>query len=131
MARLGAGRRRDDRVDLQRAGRARRARTAGASGGVDFAREVIERALGPERAAELLGRIAGPARDARPFEFLRRVPAERIAALLRSESPQTIALVLANLPDGLAAGVLAQAARARRSPTSRCASRAWARPARA
>ena len=46
---------------------------AAPSGGIEFAREVIERALGPERAAELLGRIAGPA-ETRPFEFLRRVP---------------------------------------------------------
>src|SRR5487761_2233484 len=31
-----------------------------ANGGIDFARDVVERALGPERAVELLGRIAGP-----------------------------------------------------------------------
>jgi len=43
-----------------------------ASGGIDFARDVIEKALGPERAVELLGRIAGPS-ESRPFEFLRRV----------------------------------------------------------
>jgi flagellar motor switch protein FliG len=77
----------------------------GASGGVDFAREVIERALGPERAVELLGRIAGPP-ETRPFEFLARVPVDRIAGLLRGESNQIVALVLANLPNGLAAGVL-------------------------
>jgi flagellar motor switch protein FliG len=80
---------------------------AGASGGVDFARDVIERALGPERAVELLGRIAGPA-EARPFEFLRRVAPERIASIIRGESNQAIALVLANLPATLAAGVLSR-----------------------
>ena len=79
--------------------------SGGAAGGVDFAREVIERALGPERAGELLGRLAGPS-ESRPFELLRRVPPERIVSLLRSESHQTIALVLANLPTNLAAGVL-------------------------
>jgi len=77
----------------------------GASGGVDFAREVIERALGPERAAELLGRIAAPP-EARPFEFLKRVPVDRTASLLRGESPQIVALVLANLPTGQAAAIL-------------------------
>ena len=82
-----------------------------ANGGIDFAREVVERALGPERAVELLGRIAGPA-ETRPFEFLRRVPPERIAAILRGDSHQTIALVLANLPATLAAGVLAKLAEA-------------------
>ncbi len=74
---------------------------------MDFAREVIERALGPERAAELLGRLSSGA-EAHPFEFLRRIPPERIASLLRSESPQTIALVLASLPATLAAGVLSR-----------------------
>ncbi|HEX3517448.1 MAG TPA: flagellar motor switch protein FliG [Solirubrobacteraceae bacterium] len=78
---------------------------SGVEGGVDFAREVIERALGPERAAELLGRLSSGA-EAQPFEFLRRIPPERIAVLLRSESPQTIALVLASLHTNLAAGVL-------------------------
>ncbi len=80
---------------------------AGASGGLDFAREVVERALGPERAVELLGRLSGSS-ETRPFEFLRTQPPERIAGLLRSESPQTIALVLASLRTTLAATVLAR-----------------------
>jgi flagellar motor switch protein FliG len=77
------------------------------AGGVDFARGVIERALGPERAAEVLGRLSART-ETPPFEFLRRVPAERTATLLRNESPQTIALVLASLNATLAAGVLAR-----------------------
>jgi flagellar motor switch protein FliG len=77
------------------------------AGGLDFARGVIERALGPERAAAVLGRLS--ARTERPpFEFLQRVPPERTAALLRSESPQTIALILASLDTTLAAQVLAR-----------------------
>jgi flagellar motor switch protein FliG len=82
-------------------------RDAGASGGMDFARGVVERALGPERAGELLGRMAARS-ETPPFEFLQRVPAERTAALLRSESPQTIALILASLQTSSAAQVLAR-----------------------
>jgi len=78
----------------------------GASGGVDFVRRVIERALGPERAAELLGRLS-PREETRPFEFLRRVPPEQLASFLRNESAQTVALVLASLNTALAAQVLA------------------------
>jgi flagellar motor switch protein FliG len=78
---------------------------AGVAGGMDFARGVIERALGP--AAEVLGRLS--ARTERPpFDFLQRVPPERTAALLRSESPQTVALILASLQTTLAAQVLAR-----------------------
>jgi flagellar motor switch protein FliG len=80
---------------------------AGASGGIAFAREVIVKALGPERAVEILGRLSSRT-ESRPFEFLGRVPPERTAALLRSEAPQTVALVLANLPTNLGAGVLAR-----------------------
>jgi flagellar motor switch protein FliG len=78
---------------------------AGASGGLDYARGVIERALGPERAAEVLGRLS-ERNETPPFDFLQRVPPERTAALLRSESPQTIALILASLHTTVAAQVL-------------------------
>jgi flagellar motor switch protein FliG len=78
---------------------------SGTSGGIAFVREVIIKALGPERAVEILGRLSSRT-ETRPFEFLGSIPPERTATLLRSESPQTVALVLANLPTGLAAGVL-------------------------
>jgi flagellar motor switch protein FliG len=78
---------------------------AGTSGGIAFVREVIIKALGPERAAEILGRLSART-DERPFEFLTRAPPERTATLLRSEAPQTVALILSNLPTNLAAGVL-------------------------
>jgi flagellar motor switch protein FliG len=68
---------------------------------------VIERALGPERAAEVLGRMSAQT-ETPPFEFLQRIPPERTSALLRSESPQTIALILASLQTTLAAQVLAR-----------------------
>jgi flagellar motor switch protein FliG len=77
------------------------------AGGIEFAREVLERALGAERAEELLGRLSTVI-EMRPFEFLRRTPPEQIVAFLRAESPQTIALVVANLHTTLAAQVLAR-----------------------
>jgi flagellar motor switch protein FliG len=80
---------------------------ADVSGGIDFARDVLERALGAERAEELIGRLSTVI-EMRPFEFLRRTPPEQIVAFLRTESPQTMALVIANLHTVLAAQVLAQ-----------------------
>jgi flagellar motor switch protein FliG len=76
-------------------------------GGVDYAREVLERALGPDRAREIVGRLSA-AIERRPFEFLRRTPPEQINAFIRNEAPQTVALVIANLHTDLAAQVLAQ-----------------------
>jgi flagellar motor switch protein FliG len=80
---------------------------ADVTGGIDFARDVLERALGAERAEELIGRLSTVI-EMRPFEFLRRTPPEQIVAFLRSESPQTIALVVANLHTVLSAQVLAR-----------------------
>jgi flagellar motor switch protein FliG len=75
------------------------------AGGVDYAREVLERALGPERAEEIIGRLSSVI-EKRPFEFMRRTPPEQVVTFLRNESPQTIALVVANLHTTLAAQVL-------------------------
>jgi flagellar motor switch protein FliG len=77
-----------------------------AEGGVEYAREVLERAVGPERAQIIVGRLSA-AIERRPFEFLRRTPPEQIHAFIRNEAPQTIALVIANLHIDLAAQVLA------------------------
>ena len=73
-----------------------------AQGGVDFAREVLENAVGQERAQEIIGRLSAII-EVRPFEFLRRTPPEQIQAFLAGESPQTLALVLANMHTSLGA----------------------------
>jgi flagellar motor switch protein FliG len=78
-----------------------------AEGGVDYAREVLERSLGADRASELIGRLSATI-ERRPFEFLRRSSPEQIHAFLRNEAPQTVSVVLANLHTTLAAEVLAQ-----------------------
>jgi flagellar motor switch protein FliG len=75
------------------------------AGGVDYAREVLERALGPDRAKEIVGRLSSVI-ERRPFEFLRRTPPDQLVTFLRSESPQTTALVVANLHTTLASQVL-------------------------
>jgi flagellar motor switch protein FliG len=77
------------------------------SGGLELTREVLERALGSERAEELLGRLSSVT-EMRPFEFLRRTAPDQIAAFLKTESPQAVALVVANLHSSLAAQVLAR-----------------------
>jgi flagellar motor switch protein FliG len=76
-----------------------------AEGGVDYARSVLTRSLGEDRAEEIIGRLAATI-ERRPFEFLRRTPAEQIVVFLRNESPQTMALVISNLHTTLAAQVL-------------------------
>jgi flagellar motor switch protein FliG len=76
-----------------------------AEGGVDYARALLQRSLGGDKAEEIISRLAATI-ERRPFEFLRRTPPEQIHVFLRNESPQTIALVVANLHTALAAQVL-------------------------
>src|SRR6201989_186192 len=78
-----------------------------AEGGVEYARAVLERSPGPERANELIGRLSATI-ERRPFEFLRRSSPEQIFAFMRNEAPQTIAVGIANLHTTLAAEGLSQ-----------------------
>jgi flagellar motor switch protein FliG len=81
------------------------------AGGVEFAREILERTLGAERAELLLGRFSGTTdvhSYVHSFEFLRRTPPDQIVGFLRTEAPQTTALTVANLNTTLAAQVLAR-----------------------
>jgi flagellar motor switch protein FliG len=77
-----------------------------AEGGIRYARDVLTRAVGVERASEILDRLE-TYMEQTPFEFLRATPPDQIYAFLRGEHPQTQALVIANLPTtDLAAKVL-------------------------
>lgn len=77
-----------------------------AEGGLRFARDVLEQSVGSQRADEILNRLSVIIEQT-PFEFLRNTPADQIAAFLRNEHPQTVAMVVAQLPTtALAAKVM-------------------------
>jgi len=75
-------------------------------GGVEYSRQLLARAVGPRRGAEILERISA-SHQLSSFEMLRNADPEQIAGLLQEEHPQTIALVLSYLDAGLAAEILA------------------------
>src|SRR3954471_13742910 len=74
-------------------------------GGIAYAKEVLERALGDSQAVEIMGRLSSYIRVT-PFEFLRKVEPQQIYNFLQNEHPQTIALVLAYLPADSGATVM-------------------------
>jgi flagellar motor switch protein FliG len=74
-------------------------------GGLGYVRELLERALGAQRARDMMERLAEPQRAA-PFERMRRAPADQIAALLQDEHPQVAAVALTRLRSDQAAQVL-------------------------
>jgi flagellar motor switch protein FliG len=66
---------------------------------------MMERALGAERAENMLARITPPTRQS-ALDSLKWMDAKTIAALVETEHPQIAALVLAHLEPGVAADVL-------------------------
>ena len=66
------------------------------SGGIDYARDILERALGSQRAMDIVNRLTSSL-QAKPFDFLRRTDPQHLVNMLQLEHPQTIALVLAYL----------------------------------
>lgn len=73
-------------------------------GGSEYAKQVLSRALGTQRAGEVMARIAG-ARGL-PFAFLAQIDSAQVIAYLESEHPQTVALVLSHLPPDLSSRIL-------------------------
>ena len=62
-------------------------------GGLEYAEATLEKALGKERAGEIVMHLGSVARP-RPFSFLRSVDMKEALQFLRDEHPQVIALLL-------------------------------------
>jgi flagellar motor switch protein FliG len=76
-----------------------------ASGGVEFATEILEAAVGTDRARLILARI----KDAlvpSALGRLKKAPPDMLLSVLRGEHPQTLALILAHLDAEQAANVV-------------------------
>ncbi len=76
-----------------------------AEGGLEYARAILEKALGADRANDVMTRLSGSIQVS-PFEFLRRTDAGQILNVIANEHPQTVALVMAYLPPETAAQVV-------------------------
>lgn len=74
-------------------------------GGVEYSRQLLSRAVGPRRGAEILERIS-TRQQLSSFEMLKNADPAQVATLLLDEMPQTIALVLSYLEAKVAADIL-------------------------
>jgi flagellar motor switch protein FliG len=74
-------------------------------GGLEYAQDMLEKAVGLDRAKEITSRL-GKHAGSRPFTFLQQVDTKDLVTFLRSEHPQVIALVLAYLPTSQASDIL-------------------------
>ncbi len=74
-------------------------------GGINYARELLEKALGAQKAAEIINRLTASL-QVRPFDFIRKADPSQLLNFLQGEHPQTIALILAYMEPEQAASVI-------------------------
>lgn len=74
-------------------------------GGIEYAREVLEKAVGKERANSILERLTATL-QVRPFDAIRRTDPAQLMNFIQGEHPQTIAMIMAYLQPEQAAKVL-------------------------
>ncbi|MGM8214466.1 flagellar motor switch protein FliG [Bacillaceae bacterium W0354] len=76
-------------------------------GGISYAKEVLEKALGEDEAKKLINRLTSSL-QVRPFDFARQSDPNQIYNFIQNEHPQTIALVLSYLDPEQAAQILSE-----------------------
>jgi flagellar motor switch protein FliG len=74
-------------------------------GGIDYARELLEKALGSQKAIDIINRLTSSL-QVRPFDFIRRTDPAHLLNFIQQEHPQTIALILAYLEPNKASIIL-------------------------
>jgi flagellar motor switch protein FliG len=75
------------------------------SGGIDYAREILEKALGAEKAVSIINKLTSSL-QIRPFDFARKTDPAQLLNFIQNEHPQTIALIMAYLQPDQSATIL-------------------------
>lgn len=76
------------------------------TGGLDYAREILYKALGPEEAKKVLERLSKTMQSSQNFAYLSKIKPQQLADFIMTEHPQTIALILAHMDPSAAAETL-------------------------
>ncbi len=88
------------------------------SGGLDYARELLERSLGNQKATDIINRLTSSLKT-RPFDFIRRTDPQHLLNFIQQEHPQTIALILAYIESAQASAILSQLPQDKQSDVAR------------
>lgn len=75
------------------------------SGGLEYAREILEKAMGAEKAVAIINRLTSSL-QIRPFDFARKTDPAQLLNFIQNEHPQTIALIMAYLHPDQAAAII-------------------------
>ena len=76
-----------------------------AEGGIGYAKELLEKALGSDKAQGVIAKLTASL-QVRPFEFVRKTDPSQLLNFIQDEHPQTIALILSYLSPQQAAGII-------------------------
>ena len=74
-------------------------------GGIGYARELLEKALGSDKALDVIGKLTASL-QVKPFEFIRKTDASQLLNFIQDEHPQTIGLILSYLSSSQAALII-------------------------
>ena len=77
-------------------------------GGFEYARNLLGKALGSQRAKEILEKVSEATQQYRPFAIARKADAHQLLNVISNEHPQTIALILCYLQPDNGAQILAE-----------------------
>ena len=87
-------------------------------GGIGYAKQILERALGEDKAFDIISKMTS-ALQVRPFDFIRKADASQILNFIQHEHPQTIALIMSYLKPQQAAQILADLPAEKQSDVTR------------
>ena len=76
-----------------------------AEGGIGYAKQLLDKALGDEKAQEVITKLTASL-QVRPFEFVRKTDPSQLLNFIQDEHPQTIAMILSYLTPAQSAMVL-------------------------
>ena len=77
-----------------------------AEGGISYAKQLLEEALGSEKAKDVIGKLTASL-QVRPFEFVKKTDPTQLLNFIQDEHPQTIALILSYLSSSQASVIIA------------------------
>ena len=89
-----------------------------AEGGIGYAKDLLEKALGAEKAMDVIGKLTASL-QVKPFEFIRKTDPSQIINFIQDEHPQTIALILSYLSPAQSASILSSLAPDRQADVAR------------
>lgn len=89
-----------------------------AEGGISYAKEILEKALGTQKALEVINKLTASL-QVRPFDFVRKADPLQLINFIQKEHPQTIALILSYLRPQQSAAILSELPQDKQTDVSR------------